>query len=71
MAGYVDTIDTGDCYPCLRTNLLPISPTAHIVFDCMQNPSWSYTLFNLAGAPFASNGCLNVNALGVEPFTCR
>jgi hypothetical protein len=24
MAGY---IATGDCYPCLRTNLLPISPT--------------------------------------------
>jgi len=39
--------------------------------DALQNPSWSYTLFNLAGAPFASNGCLNVNALGVEPFTCR
>jgi hypothetical protein len=52
----VDSHDTGDCDPCLRTSLLPISPTDHLDYGmdcrCWRSHSVKTSRLDLPAATF-------------------
>jgi hypothetical protein len=67
MAGF---FANGNCYPCPRTNLLPISPTAQVEFSEADSVPWH----NLSGASrpaVTPNEVRNPKLTGRMPFRAR